>query len=675
MARFVRAALGGAAAFALALAPAGTGSALAARDTVESDAITFGAATWVDLQRVTGADPVVSVDGRGNGRVFVDFPWGRLTTPQLPNIVARSLDGGDTFRTLFDETCPTGNSQPHCGDPGFGNSALALSPDSDNAYLAGIAPGFTGITASASADAGDTWPHFNTLTSPAVMDRPWLVSPGKETAYLTWNNATLLTAGLPSAQYATTTDGGKNWTVDPDQSRKYRLGGGTRLVTDRSEQSPAHGAVYQIFGDVDPVGNPLPRAAIAVSLDGTKSFVVHPVGDDLPAGDTGDGYRGYSLPWVTTDTAGNLYAVWSTADGSDVVMRTSLISDPANDPRRPNGSPGTRWSAPVRVSTGAAETAVVGNVVAGSPGNVAVVYYGTNGTGIPDSQPDTAVWHAFVAHSADALAARPTYTQSVIDHRPPHVGGYCTNGFGSCPEGFSQERGLRNWMNVGFDADGRLYAAWSDDHNAGRRTAIRFAKQATGPSMIAGKPAFADRPPNGPMDDPVGDATWKNRVGDGTNLPGADLTRVGVGRRGDLVRVQLTVGDATRFEDAIAAVTPLGGRLLLVVRFETADQEYFAAYEYTRGGGRRAFTGRIDDNDHVGGVTSANAIDFAQDDPALSATVSGNTLTITQSASVLGGRAAPVLSVVGASLIGPASAAETTSNLLNTIDATRAYDR
>ncbi|MGP3984481.1 hypothetical protein [Streptomyces sp. KR80] len=663
-------------AFSLVLAPIGVGHAGPATDrhigidtapnTTEQDTLTFNAATWVDLQRVTGADPGVDVDTRGNGRVFVDFPWGRVTTPTLPNIVARSLDHGDTFRTLFDESCPTSNSQPHCGDPGMGNSALALSPDNDNVYLSGIVPGFGSLTASASSDAGDTWPKFNPVTTPGGMDRPWLLSPGGQTAYLTWNNFALSQTGGPSVQYATTQNGGASWNVDPEP--KYAAATATRLVMDRSAQSPARGAIYQVFAEVDAQGFRNQEVGIAVSTDGTKTFQTHDVGDDLACGDCKGGYHGVSFPWVTVDTAGNLYAVWGTASGSDVVMSTSKISDPANDPTQ-GGKPGSTWSTPVRVSTGAAETAVVSNVVAGSPGNVAIVYYGTKGSGIPDTQPDNAEWHPFVAHSANALDASPVFTQSLIDDRVVHRGGFCTVGLGPCPEGGS--RGLRNWMRVGMDPDGRLYTAWSDDNNDGHRTGIRFAKQLTGPSLIAGKPPFTDPVPSSPMADPPGDATWPNRLTGGTNLPGADLTRVELDKVGTNIRFKLSVGDAKRFEQAVNAV-PSAERLLFVVRFETADQEYFAAYEYSKGGATRAYTGQIKAGDGVENGAFPNAIAFVAHDQAM-ATVSGNTVTIRQKLSAFG-NPQRFLSVVGASLIGPSESNETRIKLLNTIDAARAFD-
>ncbi|MGV4984702.1 hypothetical protein ACVB8X_26295 [Streptomyces sp. NRAIS4] len=429
---------------------------------------------------------------------------------------------------------------------------------------------------------------------------------------------------------------------------------------DRSAQSPAHGAIYQVFGVLNQLGMETPTARIAVSTDATKTFQTHDVGGDLACGGCQGMPSGFSLPWVTTDTGGNLYAVWGTDSGSDAVMSTSNISDPANDPTK-GGNPGSKWSTPVRVSTGAAETAVVSNVVAGSPGNVAIVYYGTGGSGIPDTQPADAAWHAFVAHSANALSASPDFTQSVIDHRVVHTGPFCTVGSGAMCSG-DHARGLRNWMRVGMGPDGRLYTAWSDDNNDGNRTGIRFAKQLTGPSLVAGNPPFSDPVPSSPMADPSGDATWPDRITGGTNLPGADLTGVALDRQGAKIRFDLSVGDATRFEDAVNTVP-------------SAGQDYFAAYEYSKGGATRAYTGRIKAGDGVEAGNFPNAIAFLRHSQAddATATVSGNTITITQQLSALD-NPRTLLSVVGASLIGPSELTENRSTLLNTIDATRAFD-
>lgn len=667
-----------AAALSLTLAPAASSADLT-QAAVQTGPIAFDAGTWVDLQRVTGADPQVNVDMRGSGRVFVDFPWARLnrpTVPRLPNIVGRSLDRGRTFRTLSEENCSSGNSQPHCGDPGFGNSDLALSPDTDNVYLAGIAPEFTALTASASSDNGDTWPRFNLVTSPGFTDRPWLLATSGQKAHLAYSNVTTTSPGLINTHYATTTDGGQSWAVD--HVPKYTTSGiATGLTMDRSPQSPARGTIYQAFGGVE---NALftDEVRVAVSRDDAQTFQTYHVGDHLAASNPQGPYRGFSLPWVTTDAAGNAYAVWGTDDGGDVVISSSDISDPANDPAV-GGNPGSTWSAPVRVSTGAAETAVVGNVVAGSPGHVAVVYYGTSGSqgrGIPDDQTD-GEWKPFVAYSTNALTPSPVFTQSVISDRVVHSGGYCTTPSGTdCPTG--SDRGLRNWMSVGFDPDGRLYTAWSDDNNDGKRTGIRFARQVAGPRLVAGRPPFSEPVPSSTVGDPSGDATWPNRITGGTNLPGVDLRRVSVSDDGTQVGFSLSVGDMRRLQEAVDAV-PSAGRVLFLVRFETAEQDYFAAYEYADGGTVRAFTGRIDADDNVENGAFPFAIAFLDDDhdPA-TATVSGNTITITQRLSAFADPDTGVvpdrlLSVVGAAMVGPSEGAETRSALQNTLDATRAF--
>jgi hypothetical protein len=115
---------------------------------------------------------------------------------------------------------------------------------------------------------------------------------------------------------------------------------------------------------------------------------------------------------VTVDRAGNVYALFS--DDHDVFVTVSTDH-------------GKTWSAPSRVNSGPAKTAIFPWAVAGDAGKVDVVYYGTSAD---SSDSKSAKWYAYFAQNLHATSPGSRFTQ-VRATPVVHRGGVCQSGI-SC---------------------------------------------------------------------------------------------------------------------------------------------------------------------------------------------------------------------------------------------------
>src|SRR5262249_17485389 len=128
------------------------------------------------------------------------------------------------------------------------------------------------------------------------------------------------------------------------------------------------------------------------------------------------------FPAVAVDPKnGNVYATWSNRSSAGTNLFFSHSADG-----------GASWSTPVVVNVAPAITAVFPWVAALS-GTADVVYYGTT-----SSNTTGAVWNVYLAQSTDNGAS---FTQTVVNIKPNHVGVICTNGTGCAP-------GTRNLLDL-----------------------------------------------------------------------------------------------------------------------------------------------------------------------------------------------------------------------------------
>ncbi|HEV8359660.1 MAG TPA: hypothetical protein VGR28_04305, partial [Candidatus Thermoplasmatota archaeon] len=195
-------------------------------------------------------------------------------------------------------------------------------------------------------------------------------------------------------------------------------------------------------------------------------------------------------PDVAIDTADNAYLFWSGADEGIWMSRTA--------------DKGSTWDAvSTKVSPPHIGSTAMPSSVAGSPGRMAVMYYGTDDDAeAPDHVADTARWHAYITFSLNALDADPTFVtiQLDTDANPIQIGCVSTRLDGHCAN-----QNLLDFTDLVLTPDGRVVAAYADGCTVGSGCADNPAAtnldstdsdgtaaiQLVGPAMLVGADAPA----------------------------------------------------------------------------------------------------------------------------------------------------------------------------------------
>ena len=121
---------------------------------------------------------------------------------------------------------------------------------------------------------------------------------------------------------------------------------------------------------------------------------------------------------------------------------------------------GESWSKPAQVNK-APKTTTFPWIVAGDPGRIDIVYYGTSVAGpSPEEVPDSATWRVYMAQSLNALGAKPSFIESTATPSI-HRGKICTSGTG-CAAG---TRDLLDFFQVDVDRQGLANIAYTDNLN------------------------------------------------------------------------------------------------------------------------------------------------------------------------------------------------------------------
>ena len=141
-----------------------------------------------------------------------------------------------------------------------------------------------------------------------------------------------------------------------------------------------------------------------------------------------------------------------------------------------------------------------------TPGNVDVVWYGTSATGEPNgvcgtvvsqspckagfppySDPKAPAWNVYMAQSRNALAAKPTFTQTAANPAATHYGQICTNGI-VCG---SSDRSLLDFISVAVDCKGLAHIAYGGNtkaREAADETFVHVARQVGGAALAPPAP-------------------------------------------------------------------------------------------------------------------------------------------------------------------------------------------
>ena len=653
-------------------------------------AMTFTPATVVD-PILFGGEPGFTFDPTSVGgakRSFVDWP---VSSRTMIGVLFRSEDGmlsytkryaGATDLAAAGVACAA-RQVPYCPAGGGGDTDIDINKTTGSVGM-GEQESLANQAVGVSLDHGTTFPADH--VDPALdktgsgVDRQWQASwKGTKTRFMAYHVPLL-------GEFVNRSDNDGalgSWTVVP----KPQIIGVTQsgsMVADNSG-GPLNKTLYVGFIGA---GSLVPGAksgfVVAASTDGAATFVSHEIpGAASPR----------SMTTMAVDSVGNLYAVWVDSGKQHTYLATSLASDPVN-----RKSPATKWSTPVMVDRAPLNVTIFANTVAGSPGRVAIGYYGTTAkAATPDAvQPGQGGWKPYVAFSSNALCqwshtcAAPTFSQDPIAHKVNHDTNICTSGT-TCAANPASNRNLLDYFAIDVDAAGHLGFVWSDTDNATLLPFVKVARQASGPSLLAGRPnASVPQRGNGYVD-ALGDAKYPiagAKLLTATNQRALDLlaTRVSRAANGDVVVTM----DVPGLNPGQQGVLPGGGTALddsgtplrqtrFVTRWDYHGQAYYAEATLTgTEGGITYGSGAVSsaEGQFNAGNVSATLGNTYQPLTAATGRFLGGRLVLRVPAAAVGSPpiGASLYSVGSYSLIGPPDGSGSVQALPLTIDSTPTFD-
>ena len=634
-----------------------------------------------------GGEPQVTIERRAPystpaagidpNRIFVDWP---VSSRSGIGQLQRSLDGGDSFRLLFDRTCAN-RSRPNCLTEGGGDTENEVNLASGQAFFADQEI-VANEALTSSTDHGDSWTVQTAVTNfTTATDRQWIGVTDNSASVAGRPIVGFLVYHVPPQGYIQAIDS-TGLPLPQPVSQLQNVGQSGQIRVDNNAASPGHGWLYWPHTGVTPGGTLIATAS-------SSSYALPTDWQDNPVTSSSS----TTFPWVAIDAAGNAYMTWDT--GGVVYYSASNIHDKANDPTQ-GGRPGTKWSPKIRVSLPEVGSAVFAEVTAGDAGRIGITFVGTEDwIGEPDDAPDSAAWNTYAAVIPDALSATPTIATGLVTHRVMHYGNVCTSGTTCATTG--KDRSLLDMIDVSFDEAGRLGIITMDNNSDSFHAAppggedespfVHFAKQSSGISVLAGKTINVTIPGQSRAD-PAGDATWPNVAG-AANLPSLDELGAALSIEGSDVVARITLADAravsmrrdlTAYNGAVCvpATACLADRFEYTLRFLGPRDIYHLSAEFTPGSPLRFFGGILDANDKLTLLASPTTIYGAayHTDFAATGSVSGNVLTIRAPLSAFGlSFGSSVYSATAFAMAGPSEATElTVDRLMRTVDATPPFD-
>src|SRR5579872_3724169 len=470
----------------------------------------FGPSTVVDPQR-TGGEPDIKVCGVsatwsygtcGQNNPYVSAPWGFSTSSSF---VWRSEDGGHTFK-LTPSNDTTGKPDA-C--PGGGDTDLAVQPGrfQSRDYLNFIdLQGLTNFSAGVSKDGGQSRTCNPASSEATVVDRQWFGiykdpsgAPGNGArVYLDYDQvAGAQCQGQQGADgnafvVQTSTDGGLTYAPPVIADCNDGIAGPMQVNQKTGEIFAIHTAYSTPTGQYTSVA--ADAVTVDYSIDGGATWTASPVFGCIPQGSggqvTSDCTTGEDFAVLAMDTAGGLYAVWAQAptDGSANVTGPSQIFYSYS------GDNAKTWSTPVQMDAGASTNLdLFPWVVAGNPGAIDIVWYGTTKDPSVGWDPGSQItdWNVYMTQSFNANSGTPSFSAPVqVSQHPNHNGGICTMGLGCTTGG---DRSLVDFFQVNLNKQGAAVVTWADTSNNGNTSQsgdaaalIMEAQQISGPTLLGG---------------------------------------------------------------------------------------------------------------------------------------------------------------------------------------------
>jgi len=242
-------------------------------------------------------------------------------------------------------------------------------------------------------------------------------------------------------------------------------------------------------------------------------------------------------------------------------------------------------------------------------------------------------------------------------------------------------------IDITMDADGRPSVVYQDNNNAfARDTAssnqqggphVMFAKIANGPSLLLGHGPYNLTYPTDFRSSPAGDATWPNHLTGAANLPSLDVLGAGAFVSGQQLKGRIDLADASTagMTRDLAAYNAARGvdlpaqRLQYVVRFATAKDVYYMAFDTDGAGVTRAYGGKLDATSAISnGSSNVGTTYDPQAAYPVTAEVQGKSLVFTAPLSEFGvARGSTLYSLTGFAIAGPSNTSLVAANLDATI--------
>lgn len=481
----------------------------------------FGPPTLVDPLRAL-ASPALAIDGSG-----------ALWVTGRPPVLARSTDGGDSFRPAG--AAPVGSGEADVAVDAAGTVYVASAGDA-------------GVAVAASADGGATW-RQGTVPALGPATRPWLVvadsaiylavstEAGTEILVASPGELAFRDPGTIAGPESTSTRCGRP--VFDRATLSLHLpcarGGTVELVTGRSRPAPGNGLVF-----ASEVAAVSPAGAVAGPL-----------------------------PSLAVDAAGGLLTVW--IDSGD---RNLYAAVPGRAPFLVNGA--------------GAETAALPVAVGGAAGVFAVAYLATAEERDPNALPDARTdprgaaavrWYGFASLVSGAGASTPGIAQQRVTAKPVHFGRICT----TCPA----DPILGDTIGAGLEpAFGALRIALPEAGGAEHVARAVLARQLAGPTatgQVVSRPA----PANGVVDG----------AGDAPGTPQLDLTKLELQQPNPAtLRARMTLASAAALVPPPGAASAVWlTRFQVLSRGQAGESAYRSVYAaaISTGGPPRFVAGEI----------------------------------------------------------------------------------
>jgi len=408
------------------------------------------------------AEPSIRVDESDpTQRIWVAAPTGiGVNSRALP--CAAPCENGDLFWYSDDDGATWVVAS---GPLGVGSPTIVGGGDSDVATGFGPEVWGTGltlanITLAASCDRGQTFTSNPLSNIGTVEDRQWIdsyedrpkplfgpdfvLNYGGVAERRMWFHQVLAPACLPP------TTGPRIDVSGPECLEA--------IFDDDCYQWPGNVAVDENTGDVYVTHNTFGRDnglrddVIVTRVIGGAAMPVTQanVQARIAANDRPDTFDSFTV--VAVDRGSTVYVVWSERHPETQTTDTYLAV---------SKNQGQTWGPPIKVNRGP-QTTTFPWIVAGDPGKIDIVYYGTNEKGFsPETVPPTSKWRVWMAQSLNALDPNPTFKENPATGFM-HQGAICTSGTGCAPG----TRDLLDFFQVDVDAPlGMANIAYTDNLN------------------------------------------------------------------------------------------------------------------------------------------------------------------------------------------------------------------